>query len=66
MTPIRFFHKPTGIRVEAAKTKDYCCGDEDDRCKCAFFNNNCAGICFDVEAHLGYNVYFKTVSDEGR
>ena len=65
-TPIRFFHKGTGLRVEAVETPVNLCGDREDICKCVLFNEECNGICFDVADVLGCNVYFKEVQDENR
>jgi hypothetical protein len=65
-TPIRFFHKGTGLRVEAVETPVNLCGDEEDLCKCVLFNEECNDICLDVENVLGCNVYFKEVEDENR
>ena len=65
-TPVRFFHKAFGLRLEAVETPVYLCGDKEDPCKCALFNHDCEGICLDVEYHSGHNVYFKEVSNEGR
>ena len=66
MTPIRFFHKASLLRLEAVESYINLCGDKEDSCKCALFHYDCKGICLDVKYHSGYNVYFKAVSDEGR
>ena len=66
MTPIRFFHKASGLRLEAVSTTSFICGDNKDPCKCALFNRDCEGICLEVGYHSGHNVYFKEVSNEGR
>ena len=65
-TPIRFFHKETGLRVEAVETLEFLCGDVEDPSKCVFFNKKCRGVCFEVADVLGCNVYFKEVQDENR
>ncbi len=66
-TPVRFFHKETGLRVEAVETPVNLCGDKEDPCKCAFFHKECHGICLNVGIVLGCNVYFKEVAkDESR
>ena len=66
-TPIRFFHKETGLRVEAVETPHWLCGDKEDPCKCVLFDKKCREICFDVEDVLGCIVYFKeVVEDESR
>jgi hypothetical protein len=67
--PIRFFHKDAGLRVEAVEaveTPELLCGGVEDPCKCALFNKECRGICFEVADVLGCNVYFKEVEDENR
>lgn len=66
-TPIRFFHKETGLRVEAVETPYWICGDKEDPCKCVFFNKKCLSVCLDVGDVLGCSVYFKeVVKDESR
>jgi len=60
-TPIRFFHKEAGLRVEAVETPLGLCGGEDDPCKCALFSSNCRGVCLSVNSIFGCNVYFKKV-----
>ncbi len=65
-TPIRFFHKETGMRLVAAKADGLLCGDKTDSCKCVLFLRDCHGICFDVRAVVGYNVYFNEAKDESR
>ena len=65
-TPIRFFHKETGLRVEAVETPVALCGDNEDPCKCALFHYECKGICYKVCDITGVNVYFKEVSNENR
>lgn len=62
-TPIRFFHKETGMRLVAAKAGGFMCGDEMDTCKCALFGKDCHGICFEVEDFVGYDVYFNEILD---
>ena len=65
-TPIRFFHKAFGLRLEAVETPVDLCGDNKDTCKCALFLYDCDGICYNVRGITGINVYFKEVSNEGR
>lgn len=62
-TPIRFFHKETGMRLVAVKTYGPVCGDDTDSCKCALFNKGCHGICFEVTDVVGYDVYFNEILD---
>jgi len=66
MTPIRFFHKASGLRLEAVETPAMICGDLEDACKCALFQYDCKGICFRVRDVTESNVYFKEVSNENR
>ena len=65
-TPVRFFHKETGLRVEAVETPVAICGDIEDPYKCVLFHTNCRGVCSDVGVHTGSFVYFKEVEDENR
>lgn len=62
-TPIRFFHKETGMRLVAAKADAALCGDKTDYCKCALFDKGCHGICFKVGDVVGYDVYFNEILD---